>query len=641
MLNITALRKQNLDVTYNNIPANITLSGKDHVTLVFKSASLPPLVLTNYELEQSFNKSLFVTTNQRSSRNTINITPEKQFEINRITTYLKALYEIGGKKYFIGGLSARKLAIEKASLLLGDTTPPSPSTLAIWVEEDKNNVGGMSAKIAKDSIHKRKSKFSDELKLRTMALADDNHWGLGKSFQHFYNELVEIIKAEFDDYPSRETVRGWIYEIVDQKLLCKGLSKSERQKLLRNATEKLDVERPLQRVEADGASIAIGLIDDHQNYLGSFTVIFLIDAYTRCVMGYELHIGSGEPASTVISAIRHSACPKPHGSYFSQNNNSWFCYGVPELLVFDGGSGFISIETHSYVLKTMGSAIEVLPSYSPWLKPFVERFIGTFRTQCASQISGYVGKQKDQKKSDYNIKEQATHTVDEVRRFIESWIVDDYHFTPHSGLNGLTPAQKWQEALENNWVPNIPSDMVNVMLPYGKSKLATISGDSFHQGVTINRVRYNDKEGRLKGIGLWLHQNKSPAKITCKYTEDDIFAITAVCPINGDEFRIETTDKRVIPGMSITEYAAKYPSTYKQKGAKKASSLSKNPELIAGKKSLNSILSKRKPAKTRAANPDDILEVINNTNIDNLHISDANPYDDEIDWENIPTLPQS
>lgn len=623
--NITALRKENLSVVYENLPGNIHLAGKEYVTLVFKSASLEPLLLTNEQLEQEFNKSLFVTTNKQSSVAPFKLTPAKQLEITRTDIYLKTLYEIGGKQYFVGGLNKRKKAIADASNKLGDENPPSPATLAKWVEEDKARVGGMKAKIAETVKKSRKSKFSDELKLLAIELADEKYFGQNESFQGFYNDFVEVVKAEFDDYPSRETVRGWFNEVIDPKLLHKGLSRSERKKLLRNALQKFKVSRPLERVEADGATISIGLKDDEGNYLGKFTIVFLLDVYTRCILGYEMHIGSGEPASTVISAFRHAICPKSQGSY----KKTWFCFGVPELLVVDGGSGFISIETHSYVLKTAGSEIEVLSSYSPWLKPFVERFIGTFRKQCAAKIAGYVGKQDNQKKLEYNIEQRATHTIDEVRRFIEMWIVDDYHHTSHSGLNGLTPAKMWQKALDSGWTPTVPVDEENVMLPAGKTKQATISGDACHLGVTINRTRYNDEDGRLKEAGLWLKAKNEDPVVVCKYSDDDIYAITVVCPINGDEFRVETINDGIPKGMSTTEFAAKYPSAYSNKGVTSGNSLSNNPEVKAGKVAESEVVNKRQSSKTRAASTEDIEEEIHNLDPANPEPTDEDPYPPE------------
>lgn len=640
--NTTALRQEKLPVIYKNLPGTIHLSGKDYVTLVFKSVAMEPLILTNYELEQSFDSDLFVTTDKQSSNAHLQLTPEKTFEISRTGKYLKKLYDLGGRKYFVGGDIIRERAIALVAKELSDDNPPSPATLANWVAEDRDRVGGKIAKIAESVKRCRKSKFNDEMKLRVIEFADDRYFGQSRPFQTFYNDFVDSLADEEIKGPSRETIRGWINEVIDPKLLHKNLSRAERKKLRRNAVKKFQVSRPLERVEADGATIAIGLIDDENNYLGGFTIIFLIDVFTRCIVGYEIHIGSGEPASTVISAFRHAICPKAEGSYSSQANNKWFCYGVPELLVVDGGSGFISIETHSYALKTTGVEIEVLPSYSPFLKPFIERFIGNFRKKCVVEIAGHVGKLEVHKKLEYTMKERAIHTIDEVRRFIEMWIVDDYHHTPHSGLNGKTPAQKWQVALDNKWVPTVPVDNDKVMLPAGKTKQATISGDACHLGVTINRVRYNDEDGRLKGIGLWLKQQNRTPKITCMYSDDDLSAITAVCPINGDEFKVTTTSDDVYQGMSVAEFAAKNPSSYKNKGKTKSTTFTKNPAVQAGKAAEADILNKSKSAKTRAASPEDIEKAMENMDSGNPQVNDANPYDDtDTDLGEVAPLPQS
>ena len=89
--NVTALRKDNLSVVYESLPATVHLAGQNYVTLVFKSDALDPLTMTNEELEQSFNTSLFITSGKESSKAHFNLTPKKNLEIKRKETYLKRL----------------------------------------------------------------------------------------------------------------------------------------------------------------------------------------------------------------------------------------------------------------------------------------------------------------------------------------------------------------------------------------------------------------------------------------------------------------------------------------------------------------------------------------------------------------------
>jgi hypothetical protein len=606
--NSKSLRKSGALVRFKDMPARIIPIGDEHVTLVFESKELPPLILTNFEMEQAFGTILFFVDDRQPGPHSAGIlTPSEIIEQNRIDVYIKTLNELmGRKKGGVGGKKVRKKCIEIASKKLNDSNPPSLTLLGNWAKDENTKIGGAKPKNTKIK-HKRKSKFSDGVRKLALEVADEYFFKpVGQSMQYTYDKFVPIVKESFDDWPSRETFNTWLKSIIAPKeLFNKKYSKTEIKKLLRNAVKKFMTKRPLERVEADGVYLQIGVVDEEDNYLGAVTIVFLLDVHTRCILGYEMHLGSGEPSSTIISAVRHAICPKTEGSYHTLHNNHWFCYGVPELFIFDGGPGFCSIETHGYILSYCGSIIETVASNCPWLKPFIERFNLTARQSYAKTIPGYVSTLNDQKKLEHDIKAQATLTIDALRRSLESWIVDEYHHTSHSGLNGKTPVEKWQEALDSGWVPEIPVDMDNVMLPAGSLTSRTISGDVCHLGVGINKIRYNDEEGRLKDIGLALLQQGLDPIVRCRYSDTDVYSITVIDPFTEHAFEVTTTHPDISPGTTLAEFEVKNPSTYKNKGYSHKRTVDENPEIIAGKIEHKSKTEKPNTKKIRKAIPKD------------------------------------
>jgi len=607
--NSKSLRQSGALIRFKDMLARIIPCGNEHVTLVFESKELQPLILSNFEMEQSFGTTLFFVDDRQPGPHSGGIlTPSEIIEQQRINAYIKNLNGLmGRKKGGVGGVKVRTKCIELTSNQLNDPNPPSITLLGDWAMAERNLVGGAKQLKPSGVKHKRKSKFSEKVKELALQVADEYFFQpIGQSMQYTYDKFVPIAKTKFDDWPSRETFNSWLKSIISPKeLFKKKYSKTEIKKLLRNAVKKFLTKRPLERVEADGVYLQIGVVDEEGNYLGAVTVVFFLDVHTRCVLGYEMQLGSGEPSSTIISAIRHSLCTKPEGSYHSLYGNRWFCFGVPEVLIFDGGPGFCSLETHGYVYSYCGTFIETVASNSPWLKPFIERFNLTVRSSFARSVPGYVSTQGDQKKLEHNIKAQATLTIDALRRALESWIVDEYHHTPHSGLKGMTPAEKWQEALDRNWVPEEPIDMVNVMLPAGNISSRKISGDVCHLGVVINKIRYNDEEGRLKDIGLALLQQGLDPIVSCRYSDTDVYTITVIDPFTEQAFEVTTTHSDITPGMTLAEFAVKNPSTYKNKGFSHKRTVDENPEIIAGKAEHKAKTEKPNTAKIRKAIPKD------------------------------------
>ncbi len=611
-------------ILYKNLSAKLQDIGDGYAVMKFVSSGIEPLTrLHQFFVDEFANGNLvFQKAGELPPTNRVEITPQAQIAEHRQQVYLnelRLLCEPSSKN--VGGLELRRKAILKGQKILGDKKPPSPSTLGNWAKAENTKLLGAAEIHYSKRKRKRKTIFSDEVMMHLMEAIDEELTGAGSKHFTFANiertfqEKIKKADKQLDRVPGYGRIKQIAKGLIWSKAKKSGLSSGKIKELLRNAVKMFITTQPLERVEADGIHLQIGVYDEDGNYLGPVTIIIILDVHTRCILGYCMRVGRGESSSAVIHAIRHALCPKPEGSFHTTKGNEWFCYGVFENFVVDGGSAFQSIATQSYLRRVCGVFTETVPTASGWLKPFVERFNWTIRVMFASVMPGYTGPMKDQKLLEHSIREAATLTLLELREYFESWIVDDYHHRPHSGLGGKTPAEVWQEAIDAGWCPEIPLDMETVRLPQGEECYRTVLGEHFHQGVVIENVEYNVPDGRLKEIAKYLVVKGVAPIVMCEYNNEDLSTISILDPRTDEMFAAfaknqELREKRI----TRTEHAIQLAKKKERLARTAPNTLAENERLKAQRDAHRNKTSKKTKRKQQNANPEKVDEEIQKSN---------------------------
>ena len=654
MVNNSLIHKNGSTVIYNNHQATIKVIDTESIAIVYNDNGGNGVVLSHEEFFNQHNISFYFPQDKKPAHTDLQLTDEDICEIKRMKEYLKGLAKATrGFGRGVGGKKLRESVIEIVSAKINDFCPPTASTLGQWKKNENELVQGAAIKCFAKSRRRDGSMFSDEVMLLVFEaiekwLLDEELVAISIAYDAFREKLKQHMpNIAPNAYPCYDTFRKYVKQIPFALLSKQRLSKNEYKKEMRVAKKKLRTCRPLERVEADGLYLQVGLKDENDNYLGPVTLILLIDVHTRCILGYSMSIGKGETSSGVIQAIRHAVCRKPHDSFHSDKGNDWFCFGAIEDLVVDGGSAFGSIETQSFVTGNgCASTVVTLPSYSPWLKPFIERLNLTIRLRFASLLPGYVGRRENQKKIEYSMKELATLAVFEFKALLESWIVDVYHHTPHSGLNGQTPYQAWFQSIQKGWFPESPVKEHKIALPAGESTTATILGDVCQTGIHIKNVEYNDLDGRLKKLGMQLKQLGKKAIVECFYNDNDISSIAVLDPYTMEKFEVPAKDECIFKGMTRVQFSANRKPTYADKGKTQGNAFVLNPLLLAKREELQQTkneLSETKKVRQRRAIPADFEQEIKeqqtskldeyliSPSVNSVHlIDDEDDDDDEI-----------
>ena len=129
-------------------------------------------------------------------------------------------------------------------------------------------------------------------------------------------------------------------------------------------------------------------------------------------------------------------------------------WGVPGWVRTDEGSDYTSRHLR-HALLDLGVGHEVLPPYSPDLKPFIERVIGTISRDLFSQLPGFTGhnvaeaaKLRARKSFAARRGEQPVATFkcsltpEQLQERIDAWCEHVYGREEHSGLAGMSPFAK-------------------------------------------------------------------------------------------------------------------------------------------------------------------------------------------------------
>ncbi|WP_422072037.1 Mu transposase C-terminal domain-containing protein [Tranquillimonas rosea] len=354
--------------------------------------------------------------------------------------------------------------------------------------------------------------------------------------------------------PSRETVRQAIRKLnpFDMTLTRKGREAANRQ--FAPVGMGLDVTRPMQRVEFDEweadaiTMMAEGglfhhLTDEEKKALGldkkkaRWWITVAICCATRCIVGMVV---SRQPNSqSALRVVEMMMRDKGVWGDACGALTPWNQFGWPSVIVTDCASYNISSLIQAR-MSDLGITLEYSPAGNPSTKGHIERVFGTFATQLMPRLSGRTFSNIVER-GDYDSVKRAALNPEEFCSVLVRYIVDIYHRTPHSGLNGETPHDCWNRLVEKFGVQP-PPDLGRRRLLFGQERERTVT----REGITNLGIRYHSEV--LARFMTRSHERK----VAIRWYPEDIGAIWA--ELNGRWFEIPAVFDRY-QGVSAQEWA--------------------------------------------------------------------------------------
>ncbi|WP_186465393.1 Mu transposase C-terminal domain-containing protein [Nitrospirillum viridazoti] len=249
--------------------------------------------------------------------------------------------------------------------------------------------------------------------------------------------IMRGIKARFDAslHPSYRTLQRFLAtwkegnEQVFTAVINPDAWRSRFQSAAGSASE--NIVRLNQRWETDSTKGDLILADGQRHI-----IVGVIDVFSRRL---KLHVSRTSSSAAVCSTLRRAMLD----------------WGVPEVLVTDNGSDYVS----HHVLRVV-DALEIdhdlAPPFTPEHKPHIERVFGTFCRDLVELLPGYIGHSVADRKDiearrsfAQRLMKQGGEPVEirmmpeELQTFCDRWTDTVYAHDGHSGLNDRTP---WEVA---------------------------------------------------------------------------------------------------------------------------------------------------------------------------------------------------
>jgi putative transposase len=233
-----------------------------------------------------------------------------------------------------------------------------------------------------------------------------------------------------------------------EDVIKKRLGRDARDLLRMSEGETPEPDYPLQRVQIDTTPLDVIVVDekDRTVRVGRVYLTLVFDVFSRCVLGFCVTLKAPSMVS-VGEAIAMAVLEK----------DSWLrdrgldCYypmhGLFDQLEADGGS-----ENNNKTLKLFCQEWDISFDLRPLLAPqaggHVERMFGTIQPR-VHEIPGTTFSNIHERGT-YDSQELAIMTRTEVERWVAIYIAKVYHITPHSGLGGMIPLEKYQLGILGN-----------------------------------------------------------------------------------------------------------------------------------------------------------------------------------------------
>ncbi|CDP53018.1 hypothetical protein [Devosia sp. DBB001] len=266
--------------------------------------------------------------------------------------------------------------------------------------------------------------------------------------------------------PSRNTFERAIRKLDPFEVMAAREGEAVARRKLYAVRDRVDVTRPLQRVELDEQLIPLqamlierGAWDKLPEKLKSgithdrLWCSKIMDVWSRVVLGFV--ITRAPSTNSALATVRMALEDKTALAAAMGCMSPWDMFGLPELIVTDSGSNFRSKKFRAAILD-MGSAIMIAPAGLPQMRGPVER---SFRTDTERFYSKFPGRAfKDVvEKGEYDSEANIMVTVTELAKLMFRYFVDIYHNSPHAGLGGDTPLNRWRTGVERFGVLPPPS----------------------------------------------------------------------------------------------------------------------------------------------------------------------------------------
>ncbi|MDQ0448112.1 Mu transposase C-terminal domain-containing protein [Methylobacterium aerolatum] len=263
---------------------------------------------------------------------------------------------------------------------------------------------------------------------------------------------------------------------------------------------------PMEEVEVDHTTFDVQLIDDQSDIVfGRPDVITIRCRRTGMVLG--LGIGWEMPSfASFIEAVRHAMYEKDL-SAFPSVKTGWPCRGRWRRMFVDNAMHFLGVSIAHAANELRFEVVELRPG-EPWMKGAQERLFGILNSRVAHAVPGTTLSNTAERREHEEALEPPALTLREFEAFLVTYICDEHHWAPHTGLGPLrtlpdVPIRLWRQEIGKVKIRDLPHP----------DTFASLAGDVDHRtvqhyGIDWDYIRYQSDEL----IPILTHPKHKPGK---------------------------------------------------------------------------------------------------------------------------------
>lgn len=499
--------------------------------------------------------------------------PEKHKEqVGKLASYIKGCRRKGLSR---GERVAIEQAISELAESLGDSSPPSASTVMRWWRKLDRNDNVLQSLVSGHVFKKMPKRKAAAYQVAKRIIQRDYCSRTRPTIQG----VTETINEELRSIGARQmlpelasvsytTVRRCIKEIDGFALDSARYGRAYAKNKWRYSLGGTGCTRAMQRYEIDHTILDMVVICDRTGLpLGRPTITVVVDTFSGYVVGFFISFWGAGLAST-FSCLKVAFGPKSEYLEPGLNlENPWLGMGVCESLVMDNG-----LEFHSPQMRSVAQHLDIdmlyCPVRAPWFKPVVERTFGALNLYLPPQgrvekrLDNYIPQQP---------KQTSAITFSALCQGLLITFVDVHPFEVND-KKLARPFDLMSESLELLPPPCLPGPMDQLDIIVGQSTDRVIG----NEGVILAYLRYNSRE-----LNELRHQHGVKFNAEVRYNPADLGQIYVRVPASPNWLVVPSCHPDYTQGLSAVQHRA-----IRQLAKKELKSRNADEVLLRAKQSL-------------------------------------------------------
>ncbi len=323
-----------------------------------------------------------------------------------------------------------------------------PSTIYRWLSKYEKT-GLISSLVRKSRNDSGRTRLKQEIEDIIQEVIENYYLKLQRpSAAATFREIKRICVARGLRVPDSTTVRNRIFDVDEEKRL----SRREGYKKAKEQYEPIQGEFPgadwpLAVVQIDHTPMDVIVVDDvHRLPINRPYLTLATDVFSREVVGFYISLDPPSALSVGI-CISHAILAKDSYLAGLEINLPWPCWGVMGTIHVDNAAEFRG-EMLGKACENYGIVLEHRKKGAPNYGGHVERLFRTFMKNIHDEVPGTTFSNIAEK-GEYDSTDRAVMTLGALEKWFTLFVVGIYHQSPHSGIDNLPPAIKWDEGICN------------------------------------------------------------------------------------------------------------------------------------------------------------------------------------------------